>query len=451
MNVIIVGCDRVGSSLAEQLGAEGNNITVVDIDADKVKDVANKLDIMGVVGNGATHTTQLEAGIKKADLLIAVTGSDELNLLCCIMAKRESNCHTIARLETPEYNGEANYIKNELGLAMVINPELAAAEEIARILRFPAALNIDTFAKGRVELLRFKLPEGSSLSGMSVKYAAAKLGTEILFCTVERGDEAYIPNGDFVFESRDIVSIIASPKAANVFFKKIGFLSSSVKDVIIAGGGKISEYLCKMLAKSGMNIKIVEKDKQRCEELASTLTKVTVVNGDPRNKDIMLEEGISRADAFVALTPYDEENILISLYAKGEGAGKLITGINRVDYDDVIRPLELDSTIYPKSITSEQIVRYARAMRSKLTSNFETMYTVIKGRVEAAEFKITEASSITGKPLSRMSLKSGVLIAAILRNDAVILPRGNDSIEVGDAVVVVYESTALRDITDILK
>jgi trk system potassium uptake protein TrkA len=178
---------------------------------------------------------------------------------------------------------------------------------------------------------------------------------------------------------------------------------------------------------------------------------VTVVNGDPRNKDIMLEEGISRADAFVALTPYDEENILLSLYAKGEGAGKLITGINRVDYDGVIRPLELDSTIYPKSITSEQIVRYARAMRSKLTSNFETMYTVIKGRVEAAEFKITEASSITGKPLSRMSLKSGVLIAAILRNDAVILPRGNDSIEVGDAVVVVYESTALRDITDILK
>ncbi len=450
VNVIIIGCDKVGRTLAEQLGADGNNVTVVDVDADKVKDITDKFDIMGVIGNGATHTTQIEAGIKKADLLIAVTGSDELNLLCCIMAKRESNCHTIARLENPEYNGESNYIKDELGLAMVINPELAAAEEIARVLRFPSALNIDTFAKGRVELLRFKLPEGSELSGMSVKYAA-KLGTEILFCTVVRGDEAYIPNGDFVFESKDIVSIIASPKAANAFFKKIGFRSSTIKDVIIAGGGEISEYLCKKLARTGMNIKIIEKDKQRCEELASSLIKVSVVNGDPRNNDLMLEEGISRADAFLAMTEYDEENILLSLYAKREGAGKLVTRINRVDYDDVIRPLELDTTVYPKSITAEQIVRYARAMKSKLTSNFETMYTIMKGRIEAAEFRITESSAITGKQLSQLSFKSGVLVAAILREDSVIIPRGYDSIEVGDTVIVVYEATSIHDITDVLK
>lgn len=451
MNIIIIGCDKVGFTLAEMLDADGNNVTVVDIDADKVKDVANKLDIMGIVGNGATHTTQLEAGIKKADLLIAVTGSDELNLLCCIMAKRESNCHAIARLENPEYKGESNYIKNELGLAMVINPELAAAEEIARILRFPSALNIDTFAGGRVELIKFKLPEKSILSGLSVKYAAAKLGNEILFCTVERGDEAYIPHGDFVFESKDIISIIASPKAATAFFKKIGFRSESVKDVIVAGGGKIAEYLCKMLARTSMNIKIVEKDKQKCEELSNSLIKVTVVNGDPRSKDVMLEEGISRADAFVALTGDDEENILLSLFAKREGVGKLITKINRVDYDDVIRPLELDSTIYPKSVTAEQIVRYARSMKSTIGSRFETMYTVMKGRVEAAEFKINESSSFTGKPISTLSLKKGVLIAAILRDKFVIIPRGNDTIEVGDAVVVVCETTTLRDINDILR
>ena len=451
MNIIIIGCDKVGFTLAEMLDADGNNVTVVDIDADKVKDVANKLDIMGIVGNGATHTTQLEAGIKKADLLIAVTGSDELNLLCCIMAKRESNCHTIARLENPEYKGESNYIKNELGLAMVINPELAAAEEIARILRFPSALNIDTFAGGRVELIKFKLPEKSILSGLSVKYAAAKLGNEILFCTVERGDDAYIPHGDFVFESKDIISIIASPKAATAFFKKIGFRSESVKDVIVAGGGKISEYLCKTLARTSMNIKIVEKDRQKCEELSNSLIKVTVVNGDPRSKDVMLEEGISRADAFVALTGDDEENILLSLFAKREGVGKLITKINRVDYDDVIRPLELDSTIYPKSVTAEQIVRYARSMKSAIGSKFETMYTVMKGRVEAAEFRINEPSSFTGKPLSTLPLKKGVLIAAILRDKFVIIPRGNDTIEVGDAVVVVCETTTLRDISDILR
>ncbi|MBR2965469.1 MAG: Trk system potassium transporter TrkA [Clostridia bacterium] len=451
MNIIIIGCDKVGFTLAEMLDADGNNVTVVDIDADKVKDVANKLDIMGIVGNGATHTTQLEAGIKKADLLIAVTGSDELNLLCCIMAKRESNCHTIARLENPEYKGESNYIKNELGLAMVINPELAAAEEIARILRFPSALNIDTFAGGRVELIKFKLPEKSILSGLSVKYAAGKLGNEILFCTVERGDDAYIPHGDFVFESKDIISIIASPKAATAFFKKIGFRSESVKDVIVAGGGKISEYLCKTLARTSMNIKIIEKDRQKCEELSNSLIKVTVVNGDPRSKDVMLEEGISRADAFVALTGDDEENILLSLFAKREGVGKLITKINRVDYDDVIRPLELDSTIYPKSVTAEQIVRYARSMKSAIGSKFETMYTVMKGRVEAAEFKINEPSSFTGKPISTLSLKKGVLIAAILRDKFVIIPRGNDTIEVGDAVVVVCETTTLRDISDILR
>lgn len=451
MNIIIVGCDKVGAALAEMLNDDGNNVTVVDIDAEKVKDVANKLDIMGIVGNGATHTTQLEAGIKKADLLIAVTGSDELNLLCCIMAKREGGCHAIARLENPEYNGESEYIKNELGLAMVMNPELAAAEEIARILRFPSALNIDTFAGGKVELIKFKLPEESALSGLSVKYAAAKIGTDILFCTVERDDEAYIPHGDFVFESKDVISIIASPKAAMAFFKRIGFRAEAVKDVIIAGGGKISEYLCKTLAKTNMNIKIVEKNRQRCEELANSLIKVSVVNGDPRSKDVMLEEGISRADAFVSLTGDDEENILLSLFAKREGAKKLITKMNRVDYEDVIRPLELGSTIYPKSVTAEQIVRYARSMKSTLGSKFETMYTVTKGHVEAAEFRISETSEITGKPLSALSLKKGVLIASILRDKSVIIPRGNDTIEAGDAVVVVYETMPLRNITDILR
>jgi len=451
MNIIIVGCDKVGRTLAELLGNDGNNVTVIDIDDDKVREVANKYDILGVVGNGATHTTQLEAGIKTADLLIAVTGSDELNLLCCIMARRESNCRAIARLENPEYNDEAAYIKNELGLAMVINPELAAAEEIARILRFPSALNIDTFAGGRVELVKFKLPEKSTLSGMSVKYAASKLGTDILFCVVEREGEAYIPNGNFVFESKDIVTIIAAPKSATAFFKKIGFRSTSVKDVIIAGGGKISEYLCKMLAKSGMSIKIIEEDKARCEELSSSLIKVCVVNGDPRNKDLMLEEGISRADAFVALTEADEENILLSLFAKSESTAKLITKINRIDYDTVISPLELDSTIYPKSITAEQIVRYARAMKNTLGSNVETMYTVTKGKVEAAEFKIYEPSAITGRPISKLTFKKGVLIASIIRDNLLIIPRGNDTIEVGDAVIVVSGTMPLHDITDVLK
>ena len=452
MNIIIVGCDRVGSSLAEQLYADGNNVTVVDIDADKVKEVSGKLDIMGIVGNGATYTTQLEAGIKSADLLIAVTGSDELNLLCCIVAKRESDCDTIVRLENPEYNGEVDYIKDELGLAMVINPDLAAAEEVARILRFPTALNIDTFAGGKVELVKFRIPDDSTLSGMSVKQAAmSKLATDVLFCTAERGDEAYITNGDFVFKHGDVISIIASPKAASAFFKNIGIRAGAVKDVIIAGGSEISEYLCKILAKYNVNIKLVEKNRQRCEELANDLHKVTVVNADPRNANVMQEEGISRADAFVSLTGDDEDNILLSLYAKREGAKKLITAINRIDYDAVIRPLELGSTIYPKNITAEQILRHARSMRNKFGSKCEAMYSVISGRVEAAEFKIYEESDFTGTPLSKLPLKRGVLIAAILRDGEVITPRGNDTVEVGDAAVIVYESTPIGDITDVLR
>ena len=451
MKIIIVGCSTIGETLAAELVEEDNDITMIDLSSEKIKSITARYDVMGIVGNGATHKTQLEAGIDTADLLIAVTDSDELNLLCCIVAKRESECDTIVRLENPEYNGEVDYIKNELGLAMAINPDLAAAEEIARILRFPTALKIDTFVGGKVELVKFRLPDESALSGLSVKYAASKLATDILFCTVERGDEAYITNGDFVFERGDVISIIATPKAASAFFKAIGIRAGAVKDVIIAGGGEICEYLCKILAKYNINIKIVEKSRQKCEDLANALHKVTVVHGDPRNANIMQEEGISRADAFVSLTGDDEDNILLSLYAKREGAKKLITAINRIDYDAVIRPLNLGSTIYPKNITTEQILRHARSMRSKVGSKFEAMYTVIPGRVEVAEFKIYERSAITGKALSRLPLKRGVLIAAILRDGNVIIPRGNDTIEIGDAVVIVYESMYIGDIIDVLR
>ncbi len=450
MNIIIVGCGRVGQTLAEQLNEEGNNITVIDISASAVNDVAARFDVLGIVGNGATHTVQTEAGISEADLLIAVTGSDELNLLCCLVAKRSGNCQTIARVKNPIYSAESEYLKDELGLAMVINPEYATAEEIARVLRFPSALKIETFAKGRVELVKFRLPENSPLVGMSVKDTVIKLHCDILVCTVERGDEAFIANGDLVFEGKDVISIIASPKKSLDFFKKIDYRTRSVKSAMIVGGGDTTHYLCDILKRSGISVKVVEKNLERCRDFADKWRDVAVINADASDKAILLEEGIESVGAFVALTGLDEENILLSLYAKSVGNAKLVTKINRVDYDGVVGHLDLDSTVYPKSITSDIIVRYARAMKNTVGNNVETLYNFIKGKVEASEFIVRESSKITGIPLSQLKFKKNVLIAAILRDNTVLIPRGYDMILPGDAVVIVSGVMALHDICDVL-
>ena len=450
MNIIIVGCGKVGATLAAQLNSEGNNVTVIDQDATKVKAIANKLDIMGVIGNGASRSTQKDAGVDHTDLLVAVTGNDELNLLSCLVAKKSANCRTIARLKNPEYNIDAPYFKNELGLAMVINPELAAAKEIARILNFPDAIKIETFAKGRVELLTFKLPEESRLVGMRVKDVATKLRSSVTFCTIERGDEIFIANGNFIFCEKDVISIIASPQSAKAFFKKIGYSLQPIKNALIVGGGPITYYLCDLLDNSGISCTVVEKDLGRCTELANEFEKVTVINADPTDEDTLREEGIAHADAFVSLTGLDEENILLSLFAHKSGSRKTITKINRIDFDDITSQLDLDSIVYPKNITANTIVSYVRAMNKTAGSNIETVYSLFKGRVEAAEFTVSEGSPIVGKPLMELSLKPGVLIATIQRGRSQITPRGQDVIEPGDSVVIVTKGLTLNKITDIL-
>ena len=333
---------------------------------------------------------------------------------------------------------------------MVINPEQAAAAEIARVLRFPSALKIDTFAKGRVELLKFQLPEGSPLEGLAVKEISTKLHCDVLVCTVERGDSAYIANGDFRFMEKDVVSMIASPKNANTFFKQIKYRTNSVKDVMIVGGGNITHYLCEILNRSGIDMKVIEMDRDRCEELAEELEHVKVINGDAVDQQVLYEEGIENTGGFVALTNLDEENILLSLFAKSVSKCKLITKVNRIDFDDVIRHLEIGTVIYPKNITAESIVRYVRAMKNTIGSNVETLYTIIKGKADAAEFIIKENSPVIGKKLMEMKLKPNVLVASILRDRKVIIPRGGDTIEVGDSVIIV-SNFALHDIADILE
>lgn len=463
MNIIIIGCGKVGQELTANLNEESNNITVIDLQQSKLNDIAARYDVLTVCGNGATHLVQQSAKIDSADLLIAVTGSDELNLLCCLIAKMAGNCHTIARVRSPQYISEAPYLKDELGLAMVINPEFESAAEIARVLRFPSAMKIDTFAKGRVELLKFRLPEGSPLAGMAVKDISAKLHCDVLICTIERTipssagsdappvEEAYIANGNFVFEEKDVISIIATPRNANTFFKKINYKINSVKNVMIAGGGDIAVYLCNMLTRAGIQVTLIDKDIKRCEELESMLEDVRIIHGDASDQATLMEEGLAQTDGFVALTNLDEENIFLSLYAKSVSKAKLVTKVNRIDFSSVIKQLDLDTIIYPKNITTESIVRYVRAMKNTIGSNIETLYTIIKGKIEAAEFTIHENSSILNTPLMELKFKDHVLIAAILRDRKVIIPRGSDTIQAGDSVVVVTSQLEIHDITDLLK
>ena len=451
MKIIIVGCGMVGVSLVEQLCEDGNAITVIDLDAESVNYISTKYDVIGIVGNGATHKVQQEAGIAEADLLIAVTGSDELNLLCCLIAKKESTCQTIARVETPEYRGEAPFLKDELGLAMVISPEYVAAEEITRLLLFPSAIKIETFGKGTVELMKFRIPEGSKLEGLSVKEVVSKLKCNVLVCTIERGTEAYIANADFIFKEKDIISIVGSHENAISFINKAGFRTHSVKNVMIAGGGEITHYLCEMLPRTGMNVKVIEKDKAICEELCSDFGKIPIINAEPSDTDTFLAEGVRDTDAFVSLLDHDEDNILLSLSMNSISGGKVITKITRADFSAIVSNLNIDTTVNPKTITSDMIISYARAMKNTLGSNVETLYNFIPGKASASEFIVNPNSPITGKPISELSFKKNILIASILRGNKAILPRGGDTILPGDRVIVVSEFMPLHDISDILK
>ncbi len=452
MNIIIVGCGKVGRALTQQLNEAGNNITVIDLIPEKVNDLTDRYDVMGITGNGATHAVLEEAGIDEANLLIAVTGSDERNLLCCILAKKAGNkCATIARVRSPQYSNDAPFLRKELGLAMVINPEYAAAREIARVLQFPSAIKIDTFVKGRIELLKFKLPEESPLCGMAVRDISAKLHVDVQVCTIERGTDAYIASGDFEFQGKDVISIIAEPITAYTFFRKIDYKASPVHNVLIAGGGDITHYLCDLLTKSGIDVKVIEKDARRADELSEVLSDVTVIHADAANQEVLMQENVDKAGAFVALTNLDEENILLSLFARSVSKGKMVTKINRIDFDRVIDHLDLDTIIYPKNVTSDIIVRYVRAMKNTIGSNVETLYQLIKGKVEAAEFLIRDGSPVIGVPLMKLALREGVLVAAIVRNRKVILPRGNDAFQDGDSVVIISNHLGLHDITDTLR
>lgn len=452
LSIIIVGGGKVGESIIEQLSNEGHDITVIDTDANKISKITSEYDVMGIVGNGASFSVQKDAGVIDADLIIAVTGSDELNLLSCTVARKVAGCSAIARVRDPDYSSEIEYLTGKLGLDLIINPELEVSKEIARILSLPNALEVSPFAHGKVELIKFRIPEGNMLDGITIAEIGSK-SENVLICAVDRKKEIFIPSGDFKLQANDIVSFVSSRKAAKVFFKLIGFKTNQVKDTIIVGGGDIGYYLARQLMLVGTKVKIIEENYKRCEELAALLPKAIIINGRGANRELLQEEGLGYTESFVSLTGSDEENVFLSLYANQEtnSAAKVITKLNRPAFNEVVNNLDLGAVVYPRYITANAIVKYVRAKSASRSTSIETISHMFNNRVEAIEFIVHDNNEITDIPLYKLKLKENTLISFIYRNGKIIIPGGQDCIKAGDTVMIVTTHFGFVDITDILE
>lgn len=450
MKIIIVGDGKVGMTLTEYLACEGYDVMVIDNNPKIVQNVVNTYDVMGISGNGANYDVLIEAGAARADLLIAATSSDEVNILSCLMAKKIGTRHTIARVRNPEYARQLVFIREELGLSMVVNPEFEAAREIARILRFPSAIKIDCFSKGRVDLAEIRLPEGGHLAGQKLSELYKICKDKILICAVQRGEQVVIPDGNFVLSAGDRIHITGSHAALASFFKAIGMFKQKSKHVLIIGGGKIAFYLAQQMADVGVDIKIIEQNEARCLELSEKLPRATIINGDGTDRSTLLEEGLESSDACVVLTGIDEENIIVSLYAQSLGVSKVVTKIDRISFADMVESVGIDTFITPKFITANRIVRYVRAMQDSGGSAVKTLYKIVNNHVEALEFSIAQGCPYVNMPLKKLKTKKSMLIASIIRRGRVIIPGGDDHLEVGDSMIVVTTTSGyVKNLDDI--
>lgn len=451
MKIIIAGCGKVGYALAEQLNEEGHELTIIDINEEKGRLVGNVLDVMCIQGNATSYRVQEEAGVKEADLLIAVTNKDEVNLLCCLIARKAGHCQTIARVRDPGYYAEIGFIK-ELGLSLAINPELAAASDIARLIRVPSAMEVDAFAKGKVDLVRFRIPENSTWADKKISDATKKFGFSLLICVVERdgSHDVIIPDGNTILHEGDYISVIVSPDKMKALFASIGIESKMIKDVMIAGGGTLAYYLARKLLESKIQVKIIENNRARCDELSELLPKAMIIYGDASATDLLREEGIESTDAFISLTGLDEENVMLSCYVGKVSKAKVITKINKINYGGIIDNFDIGSVVSPKYITAEHIIKYVRSMQNSMGSAVEAVYRIIDNKVEALEFSVKKDSRVLDVPLSQLKLKKNLLLCNIIRRGKIILPSGQDMIKAGDTVIVVTTHKGLDDIDDIL-
>ena len=450
MKIVILGDGKVGSTLVKYLSEEGHDVTVIDKDPKIIENMVNNYDVLGICGNGATFDIQKEAGVDKARLFIAATSSDELNVMCCMIAKKIGAHHTIARVRNPEYSKQLHFLKEELGLSMVVNPELEAANEISRILRFPSAIKIDSFAKGRVELAEIKIGENNPLINRPISDIYKSYKVSILVCAVQRKENVFIPSGDFVLECGDKISITATRKELSSFMKQLGTYKHSGKHTMIIGGGKIGFYLASQLVEIGYKVKIIEINKDRCIELSNLLPKAEVICSDGTDEEVLKENGVEEQDAVVCLTKIDEENIITSLYVSTLGVKKTVTKVNRVS-NEMLGSIGVESVISPKQIASNRIARYIKALSNSEGSSVQTMYNLLEGKVEALEFHIEKEREFTGVTFKDLQMKDNLIICCLIRNNKLIFPRGDDTMEVGDNVIVITNNQRINSLEDIFE
>lgn len=451
MKIIVVGDGKVGFAIAKQLDQEGHDVTVIENKANVLSSTMNRLDIVGVLGNGASLDTLLEARVSSSDLLIAATSTDEVNIICCLLAKKLGARHTIARIRNPEYSNTVRVIKDELGLSMSINPEQAAAQEILRALRFSNSIKVSSFAKGRIELAEIRITEENPMMDMRVMDIQRRLKSEVLFVAIQRKDEVLIPRGDTVIHQNDRLTLTGSTKQLEKFFKTIGVLNNrEVHEVMIVGGGRITYYLTSMLLDLGMDVKIIEMKKEKCINLVEKFPQATIIHGDGTDHELLLSESLEEMDAFVALTDNDEENVIISMFAQSHGVNHVLPKINRVSLGFLLEKLGLENSITPKFITANQIVQYVRAMQNTVGSNVESLIKIVNDKVEALEFRVRDNCRFIGVPIKDLNFRPGILVAYVTHKGVSKVARGDTRIQLSDTVIIVSQVAGLRDINDLL-
>jgi len=443
MNIIIVGAGKVGYTLAKYLSVEEDNITMIDNDNEALERINNNLDVMCVKGNCTSLKVLYEAGIKEADLLIAVTNSDELNMLCCLAGKKLGAKHTVARVRTPDYDEEITLLTEAVGIDLVINPEKAAAIEIAKLIKYPSVCSIDNFSDGKVNLVGFKVSDDTGLAGKRIIDIDFVKGN-VLFCGIEKGDEVIIPNGDYRFQSDDRIYVIGEHKKIQEVFKRLGKYNKKVKSSMIIGGGKISYYLTKIIDEAGVNCRIIERDIKKCEELTEILPEAIIINGDGMDQDLLLSENLDEMDSFITLTGRDEDNLIASLFATNNNVKNVITKITRDNYNDIAKTIGINSIISPKLATAYKIIKYVRTLKSKRECCIENVYKICNEKAEAIEFIINESTKNINEKLKNIKFNEDSLVATIVRNNKIIIPTGEESLKLGDRVIIVTKRTLLN-------
>lgn len=452
MRIVVIGDGKVGRSIIEHISLEGHEVIVIDSNSKNIEELVNTYDVMGICGNGVSYEVQKSAGVDKADLVIAVTVSDEVNILACLVAKKLGAKSTIARVRNYEYSKQTSVFQTDLGITMAVNPESSAADEITKILNFPEAMRIDSFNNGIFNIVEVLIPQNSSLAGQTLYEIKQKYGLNVLVCAVLRNKEAYIPNGSFVLNAKDKIYITAETRSiVKTFLNKTGILETKMKNVLIVGGSKISAYLGASLVKHKYRVKLIEKDYERCKELSSLLEQVDIIHGDGSDQDLLIEEGLDQTDAIICLTGSDEENIIISMFAGMHNVKKIITKVNRGSLGKIMDSVSSASIISPKELVASKIISYVRAYNNSRGSNVITLYKLVDGRVEALEFKATDDKKLINIPLRQLKIKKNILLAGIVRDGKAIIPSGDDYISAGDNVIVVTTNQYLDDLKDILE